>query len=465
MYNSLIEMRTSFLKRLSDDEQEQIESNSTDQPKNILISRPHQYWPGTHRFFFKGKLITGPFRDTFIYSVFVLALFIHGLLFLTVLLPEVSTDLHFYFLFLYGAFFVGSLVFYFLTAFTEPGLLPTKKFLKVRATLNKEDHQIEKLNLLTQYLQGFYSSVLNLYWSRKLETASRETFSELAARPVKLGDLNEGISPIPEKVLEESEGNPEKRSVYSNHRDNAEYHDDILTYKSESARDQEADNVLESKQENEEDVKSEKEEVVCKSEHGSHSHEHLIKETVEGGSTLVALNASSKEACLARGLCGEKNWLLEDYKSRFCLHCEIYKTKDAVHCDHCNSCVRCHNHHCVFVNNCIGKRNYKHFLALVSCLLLLNIYFIVAMFLAFPQLMLIDLSIFRSFIMLLFLQSVLISGYCMFHLFLFFSYLISGEDPSRVREHSPLRSFLFKRLRKLKAKINRSFRRKQYQGI
>ena len=79
--------------------------------------------------------------------------------------------------------------------------------------------------------------------------------------------------------------------------------------------------------------------------------------------------------------------------------------------------------------------------------------------------MLIDLSIFRSFIMLLFLQSVLISGYCMFHLFLFFSYLISGEDPSRVREHSPLRSFLFKRLRKLKAKINRSFRRKQYQGI
>jgi hypothetical protein len=320
--------------------------------------------------------------------------------------------------------------------------------------LNKEDHQIEKLNLLTQYLQGFYSSVLNLYWSRKLETASQETFSEIGTKPIKLKELQGTIQPIPENV----QGESEQRSTYSNHRDNAEYHDDILTYKSESAGDQEAPPQ-------ETEIKSVKDDTL---QEGSlnmcQDSKECQKNSTVVGSTLVTMNGSSKEVSLAKGFNCEKNWLLEDYKSRFCLHCEIYKTKHAVHCDSCNSCVRVHNHHCVFVNNCIGKRNYKHFLALVSCLLLLNIYFIVAMFLAFPQLMLIDLSIFRSFIMLLFLQSVLISGYCLFHLFLFVSFVVSGEDPSRIREHSPLRSFLFKRLHKIKSKINKSFRRKQYKG-
>lgn len=452
-------MRTSFLSRLSDDEQEQIDSQSSDQPKNIIISRTHQYWPGTHRFFFKGKLITGPFRDTFIYSIFLVALIVHALLFLLVLLPEVSADLHVYFFILYGVFFVGSVVFYFLTAFTEPGLLPTKKFLKVRATLNKEDHQMEKLTLLTQFLQGFYSSVLNLYWQRRWDSTSRETFSELGNKALKLGDMAIPISPIPENVQAESEEQQERRSTFSNHRDNAEYHDDIFTYKSESERANDQRDICEysqtSQRQKEQSVKSVKENA--KEEFPV--DEQVPRKITSSENLITPFEESNKEKPSLKGFLGEKNWLLEEYKSRFCLHCEIYKTKHAVHCDSCNSCVRVHNHHCVFVNNCIGKRNYKHFLALISCLLLLNIYFIVALFLAFPQLMLLDLTIFRSFIMLLFLQSVLVSGYCVFHLFLFASFIINGEDPSRIREHSPLRSFLFKRLRKLKAKISKSRRR------
>ena len=416
-------MRTSFLSRLSGDEQEQIETPSTEEPKNMIVSRTHQFWPGTHRFFFKGKLVTGPFRDTFIYSLFVFALFAHALLFCLVLLPEVASNLHIYFFSLYAVFFVGTLVFYFLTAFTEPGLLPTKKFLKVRATLNKEEQPMQKLALLTQYLQGFYSSVLNLYWQRKWDSSSKETFSQLEKDGVKLKDMGSGVIP-------EEDETPEEKSRISDHRDNAEYHDDILTYKSESARGEEP---------------KPKEETSVKSEKSQSQHKEITEETKNCGFHL------------------EKNWLLEEYKSKFCLHCQIYKTKHAVHCDSCNSCVRVHNHHCVFVNNCIGKRNYKHFLALVTCLLLLNVYFMVAMFLAFPELMLLDLTIFRSFVMLLFLQSVLVSGYCVFHLFLFASFAIHGEDPSRIREHSPLRAFLFKRLRKLKAKVSKSIR-KQAKG-
>lgn len=427
-------MRTSFLSRLSGDDQEQIETPSTDEPKNMIISRTHQFWPGSHRFFFKGKLVTGPFRDTFIYSLFIVALFAHALLFALVLLPEVSSNLHIYFFSLYAVFFVGSLVFYFLTAFTEPGLLPTKKFLNVRATLNKEEQPIQKLALLTQFLQGFYASVLNMYWQRKWDSASKETFSQIGNQPMKLKDMAHQENPI----LEENESK-EGQSKLSDHRDNAEYHDDILTYKSESAKElkekkdiQELEGSI--KSEKIQDIKMEKEDQ---------------KQSIECCNNIKP-----------KGFHLEKNWLLEEYKSKFCLHCEIYKTKHAVHCDSCNSCVRVHNHHCVFVNNCIGKRNYKHFLALVTCLLLLNIYFMIAMFLAFPELMLLDLTIFRSFVMLLFLQSVLVSGYCFYHLFLFFSFLINGEDPSRIREHSPLRSFLFKRLRKLKAKVTRSIRQK-----
>jgi hypothetical protein len=385
----------------------------------------------------KGKIITGPFRDTFIYYIFMAALLIHGLLFLLVLLPEVSVDLHMYFIVLYSIFFVGSIIFYFLTALTEPGLLPTNKFLKVRATLNKEDHQIEKLNLFTQFLQGFYASVLTLYWQRKWDSDTKKTFSEFAMKPMKLKDMANSTPMIPE-VDAESEG---PRSLYSNHRDNAEYHDDILTYKSHSVKEEQVENQINLDQE---DINEKK---VCEID--------TKKDTL--ASNPCTFEESQGKSSKAPTF--EKNWLLEEYKSKFCLHCQIYKTKHAVHCDSCNSCVRVHNHHCVFVNNCIGKRNYKHFLALICCLLLLNIYFIVAMFLAFPQLMLLDLTIFRSFIMLLFLQSVLVSGYCVFHLFLFFSFLINGEDPSRIREHSPLRSFLFKRLRKLKRRVNKTIRR------
>ena len=58
------------------------------------------------------------------------------------------------------------------------------------------------------------------------------------------------------------------------------------------------------------------------------------------------------------------------YKSRSCKTCSnphnhgdfgFYKPPKSSHCRVCNNCVRGFDHHCVLLNNCIGRRNFKSF--------------------------------------------------------------------------------------------------------
>ena len=37
----------------------------------------------------------------------------------------------------------------------------------------------------------------------------------------------------------------------------------------------------------------------------------------------------------------------------------VYRTAKAKHCRICDKCVRDFDHHCIWLNNCIGKRNYR----------------------------------------------------------------------------------------------------------
>ena len=67
---------------------------------------------------------------------------------------------------------------------------------------------------------------------------------------------------------------------------------------------------------------------------------------------------------------------------RTCYYCRAHVKKHSKHCSVCDKCIYDFDHHCRWLNTCVGGRNYRKFFAFMTCALLsIGIQLVVALYL------------------------------------------------------------------------------------
>jgi len=54
--------------------------------------------------------------------------------------------------------------------------------------------------------------------------------------------------------------------------------------------------------------------------------------------------------------------IIEEFDANhLCPECQVIRTERSRHCNICNRCVERFDHHCPWINNCVGTRNHGYF--------------------------------------------------------------------------------------------------------